>query len=57
MILPPGRSPVTTRRFGALERIQVLSRSWIFALLSAVVAIGALASCDSGPPIARAARE
>ena len=48
---------VAAHRPESLERIAALSRSWLFTLLSAIVAIGALASCESVPLQHHAARD
>lgn len=53
----PVRSCLATRRFGTLERLAAFSKTWVFALLFALVAVGAVASCDSTPPSARAVRD
>lgn len=45
------------KRFGPLDRIAILSRSWVFAMLSALLAIGAVVSCESAPQSVRVARD
>lgn len=57
MNLASGRSRLARRRVGTLERLAAFSQTWVFALISAIVAVGAVASCDSAPPIVHTARD
>jgi hypothetical protein len=43
-------------RLGLLRCLALLSRSWAFALLGALVALGAVASCTTDAVVARDVR-